>query len=61
MDVKAIHNQEELDKALARIDQLMGSNAGQGPMPGSEEFDELEVLSILVEAYENCAFLQGEA
>jgi len=41
-----IRNDDDLDRAFARIDELWGAE------PGSPEGDELEVLAILIEAYE---------
>ena len=46
-DVKQIHTDEELDAALARIGDLLKAN------PGEPEYDELNILSDLVEAYEH--------
>ena len=46
-DVKQIHTDEELDAALARIGDLLKAN------PGDLEYDELNVLSDLVKAYED--------
>ncbi|MDE0007473.1 MAG: helix-turn-helix domain-containing protein [Gammaproteobacteria bacterium] len=46
MDVKPIKTEDDYDAALAEIDRLMGS-----PLD-SPEGDKLEVLVILVEAYE---------
>jgi len=60
MNVKAIHNQDDLDATLARIDDLMDMNEGQGPLPETDEFNELDVLSVLAEAYEENAFPLGE-
>ena len=44
--IKPIRNEKDLKKALARIDVLIDSKRG------TPEYDELEVLSTLVEAYE---------
>jgi HTH-type transcriptional regulator/antitoxin HigA len=44
---RLIKNEEDHDLALSRIDELMDSE------PGSPEFDELELLSTLVEIYED--------
>ena len=46
MNLKPIHTKKDLAVALARIDRLIDAK------PGSLEYDELEVLSILVEVYE---------
>lgn len=45
--IRPIRNDEDYSWALARIEELMDS------VPGSSEMDELEVLSQLVEIYEN--------
>ena len=46
MNLKPIRNIKDLSKALARIDELIDAK------PGAPEYDELEILSTLVEAYE---------
>ena len=46
MDIKPIRNERDYRKALKRIETIWDA------APGSPEFDELEVLSTLVEAYE---------
>lgn len=46
MNIKVIKNEKEYQSTLNRIDQLIDSN------PGTREYDELEVLGILVEQYE---------
>ena len=46
MDMKIIKNEAEYDAALERIDALMNA------APGSSEEEELELLAILVEKYE---------
>lgn len=48
MTLKLIKNEKEYDKALNRVDTLMDLN----PQLGSEESDELEVLVMLIEKYE---------
>lgn len=45
--MKLITNEQELEKTLLRIDALWDAK------PGSEERDELEILSLLVEKYED--------
>ena len=45
----AIRTLREYNSALREIETLLGRN----PMKGSEEYDRLELLSILVEAYED--------
>ena len=46
MDIKPIKNEADYDAALAEIDSLMGAT------PGTPESDRLEVLVVLVAAYE---------
>ena len=48
MQLKIIKNEIEYDEALNRIDALMELN----PALGTKESDELEVLVLLVEKYE---------
>jgi HTH-type transcriptional regulator/antitoxin HigA len=48
MTLKLIKNEKEYDNALSRVDALMELNS----KPGSKESDELEVLVMLVERYE---------
>jgi HTH-type transcriptional regulator/antitoxin HigA len=48
MILKPIRNEEEYDKALEEVDRLMELN----PPLGSKESDELEVLVLLIEKYE---------
>jgi len=46
MNVLPVRTKKDLKVALARIDQIIDAK------PGTPEYDELEILSILVEAYE---------
>jgi HTH-type transcriptional regulator/antitoxin HigA len=46
MDVKPIRTEQDYNDALARIEEIWDAE------PGTPESDELDVLSILVEAYE---------
>ena len=46
MDIKPIKTEADYDRALTRIDRLMGAASG------TPEGDDLEVLTTLVEAYE---------
>jgi HTH-type transcriptional regulator/antitoxin HigA len=46
MDIKPIRTEEEYEVALARLEDIWDATAG------TPESDELDVLSILVEAYE---------
>lgn len=52
MKPKIIRTEEEYDSALARVETLMDL----APTVGSEEYDELELLGVLVERYEEDAF-----
>ena len=47
---RLIKNEEDYDKALSRIEQLMDAE------PGTTEMDELELLTALVEMYEERHF-----
>lgn len=47
--VKPIRTEHEYDEAISRIDQLLDKN----PTSGTPEDDELDVLSTLMEAYED--------
>lgn len=47
MKPKVIKNEEEYEIALERINELMDAE------PGTDEFDELELLAMLVDTYEN--------
>ena len=46
MNIKPIKNEQDYERTLQRVDVLMDA------VPNSEEFDELEVLTTLIEAYE---------
>lgn len=48
MQLKLIKNEKEYDEALNRIDELMELN----PKLGTQESDELEILALLIEKYE---------
>ena len=56
MNVFPIRNDMDYNKAMSRIDALMEANDGTGPKVGSKEGDELEVLALLVERYEEERF-----
>lgn len=45
-NIKPIRNEEDNEAALARVDQLWEA------MPGTPEGDELEVITMLIEAFE---------
>ena len=47
MKLKPIRNDRDLDRALKRIDELWGAK------PGTPRGDELDVLMLLVEKYED--------
>jgi len=51
MDIRPIRSQADYDAALERIDALMGAG------PGTPEGDELDVLTTIVEAYEQKHFV----
>mgnify|MGYP000459944692 CR=1 FL=1 len=46
MSIKPIRSEQDYENALLRIDELMDS------LPNTVEFDELDILVTLVEAYE---------
>ena len=48
MQLKILKTEKDYDKALNRIDELMELN----PKLGTPESDELEILALLVEKYE---------
>ena len=52
MRIKPIHNEKDYDAALDRIDALMELNPAQS--------DELEVLALLIEKYEEKAWAISE-
>lgn len=47
MTIKPIRTEQDHEEALARIDEIFDAT------PGTPEFDELDVLGTLVDAYEN--------
>jgi len=47
MNVKPVRNDKDLKATLSRIDAII--DAGKG----TPEYDELEILTTLVESYEN--------
>ena len=51
MNIKPIRTEEDYEATLKRIDTLMDS------IPGTLEFDELDVLVTLVESYEEKHYL----
>jgi len=50
MNIKPIKNNQDYEAAIARLDELMGAE------PGSDAFDELDILATLVAAYEEKEF-----
>jgi HTH-type transcriptional regulator/antitoxin HigA len=56
MSIKPIHNETDYDNALDRVDVLMDIN----PELGTAESDELEVLALLIEKYEEKAWAISE-
>lgn len=49
MEIRAIRTDEDLDWALAEIEQYFDAP----PAPGTEEADRFDILTDLIEAYEN--------
>ncbi|HQR73494.1 MAG TPA: DNA-binding protein [Sulfurovum sp.] len=56
MSIKPIHNETDYDRALERVDELMALN----PAMGTTQSDELEVLALLIEKYEEKAWAIAE-
>ena len=56
MSIRPIHNETDYDNALDRVDELMDLN----PDMGTSESDELEVLALLIEKYEEKAWVISE-
>jgi HTH-type transcriptional regulator / antitoxin HigA len=54
IEVSVIRNDIDYKKALKRIGELLNSE------PGSQEFEELELLTILIDDYENQSFTINE-
>lgn len=48
MELKIIKDEKEYNKALDRVDELMAIN----PELGTKQSDELEILVLLIENYE---------
>jgi HTH-type transcriptional regulator/antitoxin HigA len=48
MKISPIRNQKDYRAALKRVDELIAID----PVPGTDEFDELDVISTLIESYE---------
>ena len=56
MIIKPIRNEKDYNEALDRVDYLMDLN----PELGTKESDELEVLALLIEKYEEKAWAISE-
>lgn len=56
MSIKPIHNETDYDNALDRVDELMSLN----PALETDESDELEILVLLIEKYEEKAWAISE-
>jgi len=56
MNLKPIHNETDYDNALDRVDVLMELN----PALGTPQSDELEILALLIERYEEEAWAISE-
>ncbi len=56
MSIKPIHNETDYDQTLDRVDELMDIN----PALGTALSDELEVLALLIEKYEEKAWIISE-
>lgn len=50
MEIRPVRNRKDLKNALKRIDEIIDAE------PGTPEYDELDILSTLVEAYEEKRF-----
>lgn len=53
MNIKPIRNEQDYERALQRLEEIFDAKKG------SEEGDELEILSILIDRYENENFPIG--
>ena len=56
MDIKPIHDEQAYEQVLKRIDELMEMD----PAIGTPESDELEILALLIERYEEEAWAIAE-
>jgi HTH-type transcriptional regulator/antitoxin HigA len=56
MHIQPIHNETDYNNALVRVDELMNLD----PELGTLESDELEVLALLIEKYEEKAWVINE-
>jgi HTH-type transcriptional regulator/antitoxin HigA len=55
MNIKPIRNEKDLRQAFARLEQIFQAK------PNTPEYDEMEILATLVEAYENKHYPIGPA
>lgn len=55
MDIKPIRNDEDLHLAFKRLEGIFQAH------PGTPEYDELEILTALIEVYENKHYPVGPA
>src|SRR5690554_5161747 len=55
MNIKPIRNDKDLRQAFRRLEEIFHAR------PKTSEFDELEILSTLIEAYENKHYPIGPA
>lgn len=55
MDIKPIRNKKDYKRVMDRIDEILTKYDGAGGFPkkGTPDSDELEVISILADDYEN--------
>ena len=56
MSIRPIHNETDYDQALDRVDELMDLN----PVMHTPQSDELEILVLLIEKYEEKAWAISE-
>jgi HTH-type transcriptional regulator/antitoxin HigA len=56
MSIRPIHNETDYDNALDRVDELMDLN----PAMHSHQSNELEILALLIEKYEEKAWVISE-
>ena len=56
MSIRPIHNEKDYDHALDRVDELMDLN----PIMHTAQSDELEILVLLIEKYEEKAWVISE-
>ncbi|MCL2589943.1 MAG: hypothetical protein FWD67_03440 [Betaproteobacteria bacterium] len=54
MNIRPIHNENDYNAALVRVDALWDA------IPGSPESDELEILAVLIDNYEGESVLESD-